>query len=162
MIDQNKPYHGKHIQEAKQAYETIKSLLEPLITQAKDEAVLKIDELIKELQKHEDFQKIPTADRYKVIRPREELKKSISLTTSIDTIKQRTNTDALLQELDRGLETMFSLIGIVPKKLDTVKITTLTPTSKRRLKSSEDVKEYIQTLQETLLKEIDDGKHILL
>jgi hypothetical protein len=162
LIDQNKPYHGKHIQEAKQAYETIKSLLEPLITQAKDEAVLKIDELIKELQKHEDFQKIPTADRYKVIRPREELKKSISLTTSIDTIKQRTNTDALSQELDRGLETMFSLIGIVPKKLDTVKITTLTPTSKRKLKSSEDVKEYIQILQETLLKEIDDGKHILL
>jgi energy-coupling factor transporter ATP-binding protein EcfA2 len=162
LIDQSKPYQGKHIQEAKQAHDRIKSLLEPLITQAKDEAVLKIDELIKELQEHEDFQKIPAVDRHQVIRPREELKKSISLTTSIDTIKQRTNKYALSQELDKGLETMFSLIGVTPEKLATVRIATLTHTSKRRLKSSADVKEYIDRLQATLLKEIDDGKQILL
>ena len=121
--------------------------------------------MIKELQSNVNFEKIPSEDRYKVIRPRQELIETIKHTSSIDTIKQRSNADALADELNRGLEKIFELIPqdvIVPPKQDTVRITKLTPRNKLTLKNSDDVNEYIEKLKENLLNEIDSGKQVLL
>ena len=160
-----KPYSGNHIQKAKQAYTAIEALLQPLIEQTQAEAVKKVEAVIQELQENENFEKIPEADRYKVIRPRQELISSIQATTSIDTIKQRTNSEALSYELSKGLETIFELIPtheVVTPKQDTVRIGKLTPKNKITLKNSDDVNEYIEKLKENLLNEIDAGKQVIL
>jgi len=121
--------------------------------------------VIKELQSNENFEKIPSEERYKVIRPRQELIETIKHTSSIDTIKQRSNEDALANELNRGLETIFELIPeekIVTPKQETIRIAKLTPRNKLTLKNSDDVNEYIEKLKENLLNEIDSGKQVLL
>lgn len=165
LSSHSKPYSGNHIQQAKVAHSAIEALLQPLIEQTRSEAFEKIDEIIKELQNNENFEKVPSANRYKIIRPREELKNSLSQTSSIDTIKQRTNSDALADELNRGLETLFELIPqeeVTTPQPTTVRISTLTPKSKITLKNSSDVEEYVTKLKDNLLKEIDNGKQVLL
>lgn len=165
LASQTKPYSGNHIQQAKQALTAIEALLQPLIEQTRVEAVSKTEAVIKELQENENFLKVLEADRYKVIRPRQELTESINRTSSIDTIKQRTNSESLAEELNRGIEKIFELIPkdkIVTPKQDTVRIATLTPRNKITLKNSDDVNEYIDKLKENLLKEIDNGKQVIL
>jgi hypothetical protein len=160
-----KPYTGSHITKANQALKSIKELLQPLIEQTRVEATTKIEAIIKELQDNKNFEKVPSEDRYKVIRPRQDLMENINHTSSIDTIKQRSNGDALADEFNRGLEKIFELIPqdvIVPPKQDTVRISRLTPKTKITLKNSDDVNEYIDKLKENLLNEIDSGKQVLL
>ena len=161
----DKPYTGSHIAKANQALKAIKDLLQPLIEQTRAEATTKIEAIIKELQDNENFEKIPSENRYKVIRPRQDLIETIKHTSSIDTIKQRTNGDALSDELSRGIEKMFELIPeekIVTPKQATIRIAKLTPRTKITLKNSDDVNEYIDKLKENLLSEINDGKQVLL
>ncbi len=161
----DKPYTRNHITKANQALKAIKELLQPLIEQTRAEATTKIEAIIKELQNNENFEKIPSEDRYKVVRPRQDLIESIKHTSSIDTIKQRSNADALADELNRGLEKIFELIpqGVaIPPKQDTVRIAKLTPKTKITLKNSDDVNEYIDKLRENLLNEINSGKQVLL
>ena len=165
LLTSTKPYSGNTIVKAKQALKEVEELLHPLIEQTRAEAINKIEAVIKELQSNENFEKIPSVDRYKVIRPRQELIETIKHTSSIDTIKQRSNADALANELNRGLETIFELIPeekIVTPKQETVRIAKLTPRNKLTLKNSDDVNEYIEKLKENLLNEIDSGKQVLL
>ena len=161
----DKPYTRNHITKANQALKAIKDLLQPLIEQTREEATTKIEAIIKELQDNENFDKIPNEDRYRVIRPRQELIDSINHNSSIDTIKQRTNSEALGDELNSGLEKIFELIPqekVVAPKQDTVRIAKLIPHNKITLKNSDDVNEYIDKLKENLLNEIDSGKQVLL
>ncbi len=160
-----KPYSGSHIQKAKQALSAVEELLQPLIKQTREDAVTKIEKIVKELQGNKNFTKVPEADRYKVIRPRQDLIENINHTTTIDTIKQRSNPDALADELSHGLETIIELIPqdiVVTPEPATVRIAALTPRSQITLKSSEDVEVYIDKLKENLLNEIDNGKQVLL
>ena len=165
LSSHSKPYSGNHIQQAKVALSTIEALLQPLIEETRNEATQKIEAIIGELQNNENFSKVPEAERYKIIRPRQELVASIKNTASIDTIKQRTNSDSLAEELNRGIETIFELIPedkIAIQQPITVRISTLTPKNKITLKNSSDVEEYIAKLKDNLLKEIDNGKQVLL
>ena len=161
----DKPYGGNHITKANQALKAIRDLLQPLIEQSRAEAVTKIEAVIKELQENENFEKVPSEDRFKIIRPRQELIESIKHTSSIDTIKQRSNSESLADELNRGLEKMFELIPeekVVTPKQATVRISKLTPKTKITLKNSDDVNEYIDKLKENLLNEINNDKQIIL
>ena len=165
LLTLDKPYTGSYIPKAKVALKELEDLLQPLIEQTRAQAISKIEEVVKELQDNENFLKVPQVDRYKVIRPRQELIESINNTSSIDTIKQRTNSEALADELNRGLEKMFELIPqeeVVTPKQATVRLSSLVPRNKLTLKNSDDVNEYISKLKENLLKEIDDGKQVLL
>jgi hypothetical protein len=161
LVKLDKPYLGNHIPKAKQALERVSQLLAPLIEQARDEAIAKVEAVISELQSNESFKEIPEAERYKVIRPRQELIESLKATSSIDTIRQRTNEDALADELDRGLETIAELIDI-PVVSQTVRLSKVAPKDKIALKTAEDVEAYVEKLKENLLKEIESGKQILL
>lgn len=161
----DKPYSGSHITKANQALKAIKDLLQPLIEQTREEATSKIEAIIKELQENENFLKVPEPDRFKVVRPRQDLISTINNTSTIDSIKQRSNPDALADELSHGLETIIELIPkniVISPKQVTIRITKLTPKSKITLKNSDDVNEYIDKLKENLLKEIDNGKQVLL
>ena len=159
-----RPYSGKHIQHAKKALQVVEDLVRPLIEETRSDAITKIDAIIKELQDSEDFSKVAEADRHKVIRPRQEFQESLRYVSSIDTIKQRTNSDALADELNRGLEKIYELIpqaDTMPRP-STVRIATITPRNRLTLKSSDDVEEYIRRLQKSLLDEISNGRQILL
>jgi len=165
LVTLDKPYSGNYITKANQALKIVKDLLQPLIEQTRAQAIAKIEAVIKELQSNVNFEKVPSADRYKVIRPRQELIEIINHTSSIDTIKQRTNSEALGDELNRGIETIFELMpqdAVVSPKQATVRISKLTPKTKITLKNSDDVDEYIEKLKENLLNEIDSGKQIIL
>ena len=155
------PYKGNHISKAKQALEALKKMLEPLIETARQEAAAKIETIIKVLQENEGFKQVKEAERYKVIRPRQKRIEVINTISSIDTIKQRTSEDALTDELNRGLETIAELIDI-PAVAQTVRISKLSPKDKITLKSEEDVEAYVQKLKENLLREINNGRQVLL
>jgi energy-coupling factor transporter ATP-binding protein EcfA2 len=157
----DKPYSENHITKANQALKVIQNLLQPLIEEKRVEAIEQIELIISELQEDENFQKIPEVDRHRVIRPRVELIESIKRISNIDTIRQRTSDEALSDELNRGLEVIFELIPEAPKQ-QTIHITKLTPKTKRTLKNSDDVDEYIQKLKDVLLKEINNDKQIIV
>ena len=161
----SKPYTGNHITQAKLALTTIEGLLKPLIEQSQKEAIVKIDHLIHELQQSENFSKVLEHERHKIIKPREELKQIILRTHSIDTIKQRSNQEALVDELNKAIEVMFDLIPeeivSTPKPM-TVRMASITPKNKMTLKNDEDVNEYIEKLKANLLKEIHEGKQVVL
>lgn len=161
----DKPYMGNHITKANQALKAIRDLLQPLIEKTRSEAISKIEAIIKELQENENFEKIQTEDRYKVIRPRQDLIENIKHISSIDTIKQRTNSESLANELSKGVDKIYELLPVdkvVAPKQATVRMSTLTPRNKITLKNSDDVNEYIDKLKENLLNEIDSGKQVLL
>jgi hypothetical protein len=139
----------------------VQKLLEPLIEDARAEAVAKVEAVITELQSNASFQEIPEAERYKVIRPRQQLIESIKSAGSIDTIRQLSSDESLANELDKGLEMIGELIDI-PVVSQTVRISKLSPKDKITLKSREDVEAYVQKLKANLLSEIDNGKQILL
>ena len=166
LLTLDKPYSsGNTIPKAKQALQDVEELLQPLIEQTREEATTKIEAIIKELQENENFEKIPSEDRYKVIRPRQDLITTINNTSSIDTIKQRSNSEALADELSRGLEMIIELIPkdiVIEPKQDTIRIAKLTPKTKITLKNSDDVNEYIDKLKENLLNEINNDKQIIL
>ena len=161
----DKPYSGSHITKANQALKAIRDLLQPLIEQSRADAVTKIEAVIKELQDNENFEKVPSEDRFKVVRPRQDLITTINNTSTIDTIKQRSNSEALADELNRGLEMIVELIPkdiVVAPKQAIVRIAKLTPRTKVTLKNSDDVNEYIDKLKENLLNEINNDKQIIL
>jgi len=166
LLTLSKPFAGAKIQQAKQALITVESLLAPLIEQSKNEAKDKINELVKELQSNENFHKVPEADRFKIIKPRLALIDSLEHTTSIDAIKQRVSSESLQSESQNALELIYELIPPEKKddivELKTVKISSITPKTKRALNDKNDVEEYITTLKQKLLDEINDGKQILL
>lgn len=162
LLKQPKPFMGSHIQKAKQALGTVESLLQPLIQKSRDEAKEKIDALVKELQSNENFEKVPTEDRSKIIKPKLALIESLQNTTSIDTIKQRSSSESLQYELQSGLELMYELIPVPIVQPKTVRLASLAPTTKRSLNDANDVEEYINSLKQNLLDEINDGKQILL
>ena len=137
-------------------------MLQPLIEQTRAEATTKIEAVIKELQENENFTKIPEADRYKVIRPRQDLITSIKNTASIDTIKQRSNSESLADELNRGIETIYDLIDIKLPVKTIIRVSEVLPKGKIYLNNRDDVNEYIDKLKENLLKEIDNGKQVKL
>jgi energy-coupling factor transporter ATP-binding protein EcfA2 len=161
LLKLDSPYKGNHIPKAKQALEALSKMLEPLIEEARAEAIAKVEAVIKELQENEGFNQIPEADRYKVIRPRQNLIEEIRNISSIDTIKQRTSDDALADELNRGLETIAELID-VPVTIKTVRISKLTPREKITLKTPEEVEAYVQKLKEKMLEAVNEEKQILL
>jgi len=161
----DKPYSGNHIQKAKQAHIGIKDLLQPLIEKTREEAIENIETVIKELQSHENFEKVPSENRYQIIRPKQNLIEVIEQTTSIDTIKQRTTSEALSEELKNGIDKIFELIPeekTPVKRQDTVRLSSLSPRTKMTLKDKNDVDEYINNLKEKLLNEISNNKHIIL
>ncbi|MGC9351510.1 MAG: hypothetical protein ACP5D3_05935, partial [Sulfurovum sp.] len=166
LVTLPKPFLGSHVQQAKQALSTVESLLQPLIEQGRSEAKAKIGEIIKELQSHENFEKVPEEDRNKIIKPKLALIESLDHTRSIDTIKQRASSESLQNELQSGLELMYELIPVEEKEdvaeFKTVKLSSITPKTKRSLNDANDVEEYIEALKQKLIDEINDGKQILL
>jgi len=162
LLTLDKPYSGSHTTKANQALKAIKDLLQPLIEQTRVEVITKIEAVIKELQDNENFEKVPSEDRYEIVRPRQDLIESLKHTSSIDTIKQRSNSDALADELNKGIEKIYELIDVKLPVKNIIRVSEILPKDKIYLNDSNDVNEYIDKLKENLLNEIDNGKQVKL
>jgi len=162
FIASKKAYLGNQIVKAKQALSSIQTILDPLIEEAKQEAIKKVEDVIKELQSNKNFQEIPTEYRYKVIRPRQELLDSIKNIQNIDTIKQMTSDEALERELDKGEEMIYELIDENRPKQEIIRVSQVIPKDKIYLNSKDDVEEFIQSLKRNILNEIEKGKQVKL
>jgi len=158
----DKPYTGSHITKANQALKAIKDLLQPLIEHTRAEAIIKIEAVIKELQDNENFNKVEDKDKFQVIRPRQDLITTINNTSTIDTIKQRSNAEALAYELNKGIEKIYELIDVKPPVQNIIRVSEILPKDKIYLNDSNDVNEYIDKLKENLLNEICNGKKVKL
>lgn len=166
LLKEPRPYRGNLVQTAKASLHHIQSLLDPLISTAREEAKAKIADVIKELQSSENFQKVEESQRHRVIKPLLDVQSQIDTTTNIDSIHQRASSESISRLFEKGLETIEELLpeekGAVTPQPTRTAIVKLTPKTKRVLESSEDVEAFIEKLKANMLDEISSGKQIIL
>jgi hypothetical protein len=157
LEDQN-IYKTNKLPQANRLKSEIQEAFIPTLTQAKEEADIRLEELISQLQNDENFQKIPSEDRYKVIRPIQDIQAQVKNSLVIDSIDAMSKDTTLLT---RGLEKIEELLPDKVKTVPRVILKDLLPSS-GRLKTQDDVQSYIDELKVSLLKAIEDKKEILV
>lgn len=165
ILKDNKPQEGNKIQVAKSSLKSIKEQLTPLIEEVKTKATAKIEDIIKKLQTNENFEKVASEERYKIIRPLQNLAQSISSSQSIDFINQRASEDSLRDEYEKALELIHELIPPLVVKIErkpTVRFLNVTPKTRISITSADDVDAFINELKAKMMDEINSGKEILL
>ena len=134
----------------------------PLLTQAKESAIKKLDAIITTLQNDVNFEKVPANERNKVIRPIQEIQTQINNSMIIDSISAMGDDASLLT---RGLERIEELMvvddGEEVVTVQRVQLTSIMPKGKR-LHSSNDIEAYINELKTLLLQAIEQDKEILV
>jgi len=139
--------------------EDIKKMIYPLIEDEKSKAKKRIDELILQIQKSKDFQKVTESGRYKIIKPIEHIKNQIDSSFSIDTIRQLSSEESINRYLKDAYEKMAEF---TKEEVKLEHFSSLIPKSKQILETQKDVKDFINTLKENLLNEIKNSKKIIL
>ena len=133
----------------------------PKLQKAKEEAIKRLNSVISQLQNDPNFQKVPTMNRYKIIRPIQERQNEIKNSNIIDTITAISNDDTLLTEgLEKIEELMITKDGEKTTAIKRVQLKSILPKGKR-LSSREDVENYIEDLKRELLKALENDKEIL-
>jgi Holliday junction resolvase len=157
----DKPYLGNKVQQAKHALHHIESLLTPLVKQAREEAIAKLEKVIKKLQESENFTQVPEAERYKIIRPVQMIQQEIQSSGSIDSINVKVSYEKLKEYYLRGLDQIDLHL---PKEASKPKVSfeQTIPKVKAILKTHEDIEAFVLNLKENLIKEIDDGKEVVV
>ena len=132
---------------------------EPLLNKAQKNAQNKLDDIIASLQQDSNFMSIADGEKYKVIRPIQDLKNQITATDVLDSINAIALDETLLA---KGLQAIEELI---PNKKDVQIVTRINfkdiYQKSARLKTKEDVENYIEHLKKEMLKAIDEQKEIL-
>ena len=139
----------------------IQNEFEPLLLKAKEAAIKHLEEIITTLQNDVNFEKVPEEERYKVIRPIQELESQIESSSIIDSINAMANDNSLLT---KGLEKIEELMVVKGKEVVTtqrVLLTNIMPKGKR-LHNSNDVEEYLKELKRKLIQAIEENKEILV
>jgi hypothetical protein len=134
----------------------------PLLAEIKESAIKQLEVVITTLQNDANFEKVPTEERYKVIRPIQEIESQIKNSSIIDSITAMANDSSLLT---RGLEAIEELMvvdeGEAAVVVQRVQLTSIMPKGKR-LHTSDDVESYLAELKKELLQAIEQDKEILV
>lgn len=134
----------------------------PLLAEVKESAIKQLEVVITTLQNDANFEKVPTEERYKVIRPIQEIESQIKNSSIIDSITAMANDSSLLT---RGLEAIEELMvvdeGEAAVVVQRVQLTSIMPKGKR-LHTSDDVESYLAELKKELLQAIEQDKEILV
>lgn len=165
ILNDNNPHIGNKIQLAKSSLKSIQEQLTPLIEDVKTKASAKIEDIIKELQTNENFEKVASEDRYKIIRPLQSIEQSINASNSIDFINQRASESSLRDEYEKGIERIHELLPQREVKIErkpTVRFSNVTPKTKISITSVNDIDEFINELRSKMVDEINNGKEILI
>lgn len=160
LIEDEQPYKANKIQKAKSSLNIIRNQLNELIEEKRKDALKVVDNIIAKLQNDENFENVPEKDRYKIIRPIQEVKKRIQTSSNIAFI---TNLNMLDEEYQKGIDRMLDLIpqseqAIMPL----VRISNIIPKKKDEITSQEDVEEFINDLKAKMLEIINNNKKIRL
>ncbi len=152
-------YKSSKLQNIYLEIEDIKKMIYPLIEDEKSKAKKRIDELILQIQKSKDFQKVTKSDRYKIIKPIEYIKNQIDNSFSIDTIRQLSSEESINRYLKDAYEKMAEF---TKEEVKLEHFSSLIPKSKQILETQKDVEDFINSLKENLLNEIKNRKKIIL
>jgi len=151
-------YKNKKLPEATKLQEEIKDEFLPFLEQTKKEAIAKLDNIIQTLQNDENFNKIPTEDRYKVIRPIQTLQEKIQKENLINTIIAESQEQKILTFAFERIEELLPQDSQVSTKR--IHINSLIPKG-QRLKTKEDIKSYLEELELKLLEAIKENQEII-
>jgi len=152
-------YKNNKLPYAKKLKEELQKSFEPILEQAKQAAIKKIDKIIEQLQNDENFEKVPKDKRYLIIRPIQEIQKNIENQNIIDTIIAISNEEEILTKgLERIEENLPDDGNILKTKR--VSISDIIPKGKR-LKNKDDVEEYLTTLKNKLLEALNENDEII-
>ena len=152
-------YKDNKLPDAKLLKLAIEEAFVPMLQQAKDDAVKKLDTIIETLQNDDNFETVPNADKHKVIRPVQYMQTQIQDSSAIDSIATMSSDSTLLI---KGLGCIEELMPTYGDTATTKRIHLDKLTQKgKRLKTREDVDTYINELKKELLKAIDDSHEIL-
>jgi hypothetical protein len=165
ILSDSTPHIGNKIQLAKSSLKTIQEQLSPLIEDVKTKATSKIEDIIKQLQINENFEKVASEDRFKIIRPLQNIVESIKSSNSIDFINQRASDGSLRDEYEKGIERIHELMPQPEVKIErkpTVRFSNVTPKTRISITSLDDVDEFISELRSKMVNEINNGKEILV
>lgn len=165
ILSDSTPHIGNKIQLAKSSLKTIQEQLIPLIEDVKTKATAKIEDIIKQLQTNENFEKVASEDRFKIIRPLQNIVESIKSSNSIDFINQRASDGSLRDEYEKGIERIHELMPQPEVKIErkpTVRFSNVTPKTRISITSLDDVDEFISELRSKMVNEINNGKEILV
>ena len=165
LMDDKTPFKGNIVQTAKSSLKSIQEQLVPMIEAVKNEALSKVDELIKKIQTLESFAKIK-GDKSSVIRPLQIIQKNIQGSSNIDFINQRVNNESLEKEFDAANDEILKLLPIdekdkIPQKIRT-RFEQIKPKNKYTLETVIDVEEFINELKSKMIEEINSGREITL
>ena len=153
-------YKTNKLPQANKLKSEIQEAFVPTLNAAREEADARLEKIISQLQEDANFEKIPSEDRYKVIRPLQDIQAQVKNSLVIDSINAMSTDNTLLT---RGLERIEDLLpndgdGV---KIERVQLTYIMPKG-RRLNSEEDVQKYIDELKIALLKAVNEEKEILV
>jgi hypothetical protein len=132
----------------------------PILTNARKNAIKKLDDTIALIQADDNFKKIPAGTNNEVLRPIQNLQSQIKNTLIIDSIVAMSQDTTLLTSALQQIEEL--LPSDTPMQtIQRVQMTTLMPKGKR-LATSNDVESYMALLKVELLQAIEDEKEILV
>lgn len=168
-LEDPKIYIGNRLQCAKVDMEEIREELEDRLQKARQNALEKIDELQESMHQMEDFQKLDHLEQGRFDQSFEEIRSTIesqSLSVSIhDKVGKYDVKEypALLTEVKRlaNLEEEHNKDDVPAPAVSVVHVSSLSiPAPKKTLENEDDVEEYCEILEDTMLKAIRDNKHI--
>ena len=132
---------------------------------ARAEAIKKAQSVIAQLQEDKDFDSIK-GDKNPVLKPLQEIIKTIENSKDIDFINQRVSDTNISTLYTQGLEKIEELmpqpVGTPVEVVTRVNFNSVKPRNISKLESNDDVTAYIKILEENLRKQIEDGKQIIL
>ncbi|MDN5081974.1 BREX system P-loop protein BrxC [Aliarcobacter butzleri] len=165
LINDLQPFKGNKIQTAKASLKAIEEQLNPMIENVKKQALIKIDELITQIQSLDLFSKIQ-GDKSSVIKPILNIKSNIEGSNNIDFINQRVSTESLKKEFEDSKERILELLPKdeqeqIPKKPKT-RFEQIKPKNRYSLETVDDVEEFINELKSKMINEVNNGREITL
>jgi len=158
ILDDENIYKNNTLPKAIELQTQIEEEFLPFLEETKNNAIERLDKIIHTLQADENFAKVPEAHRYKVIRPIQQLQEEIKKENLIDTIVAKSQDQSILTE---GLERIEELLPENEQiSIKRVTIESLIPKG-QRLKSKEDIANYLSVLEANLLKAIENKQEII-
>lgn len=162
ILDDTDIYKSNQLPNANTLKSEIQGEFTPLLLKEKESAVSKLDKIVLTLQSDQNFEKVPSNDRSKVIRPIQDIQAQINSSSIIDSIfAMGDDTSLLTRGLERIEEFMVIENGEEVTTIQRVQLTAIMPKGKR-LNTSKDVEAYVDELKKELLQAIEQNKEILV
>lgn len=170
LLENQKPYHGNAIKEAKTALDELTQKVLSRISDEKTKAITAIQSTIDDLKSKEEFVKLDAVNQNKIVAPFQEEIDKLQTQRYIALIRDAKN-KTLEHLFPKQLNEMMRLS--TPVETDSGEVNEPTPHYIRRtaikfdfakteLRTEDDVNEYVEALKKALLEQIKETRRISL